>query len=122
MIEHTITKCSTCKTVISQCRCPMKDKHIDWVICDKCQKIECMACSLEEYSEHTCGAGGGTGPRKEKCHEHDLVLVGAITNTHLCLKCEKHLAASEVEILNQYYEIGSFCDNEECERYLLLVV
>lgn len=55
-------------------------------------------------------------------HKHQEVLVGAIANTHLCFKCASQLVCNEVEVLGQYYEFGAFCDNEKCERYLLLVV
>jgi hypothetical protein len=56
------------------------------------------------------------------CKHEDIKLVGAIANTQLCFKCGNNLVANEIEILNTYYEVGGFCDNEKCERYLLLVV
>jgi hypothetical protein len=58
----------------------------------------------------------------KKCEHGDMRPVGAIANTHLCLKCGGLLCANEVEMLNVYYEIGGFCDNEKCDRYLLLVI
>lgn len=57
---------------------------------------------------------------KSEC-KHEEVLVEAIANTHLCHKCGGNLCANDVEILGQYYEVGGFCDNEKCERYLILV-
>lgn len=56
-----------------------------------------------------------------KKHEHDLKYVKAIVNTHLCFKCNKDLVSNEIEILNQFYEMGAFCDDEKCERYMILV-
>lgn len=58
----------------------------------------------------------------QECKHEDMKLVGCIANTHLCFKCGKNLVSNEVEILNVYHEIGGFCDNEKCERFLLLVV
>ena len=54
-------------------------------------------------------------------HEHKMELVGAIVNNR-CRKCDSQLICNEIEILNQYYEVGAFCDNEKCEMYLILVV
>lgn len=45
----------------------------------------------------------------------------AIANTHMCFKCKGILICNEIEILNQFYEVGVFCDNEKCERYMILV-
>lgn len=59
---------------------------------------------------------------KEECKHEDMKLVGAIANTHLCFKCGKNLVVSEIEILGSFYEIGGFCNDEKCERFLLLVV
>lgn len=56
------------------------------------------------------------------CKHKDSKLESVLVNTHLCTKCGKNLVAHEVEIFNTYYEIGGFCDNKECERFLLLVV
>jgi len=61
-------------------------------------------------------------PQEKKCGHEDLKLIGAIINTHLCFECGNNLVSNEVEILNQYYEIGGFCDKKECKRYLILVV
>jgi len=54
-------------------------------------------------------------------HEHEPILVKAIANTHLCVECGGGLVCNEVEILNMSYEIGAFCDNEKCKRYMILV-
>ena len=35
--NHYIEKCNICGTVISQCRCAMKEKRIIYSICDKCK-------------------------------------------------------------------------------------
>lgn len=59
---------------------------------------------------------------KEDCEHKDIKLVGAIANTHLCFKCGKQLTVSEIEIFNQFYDVGAFCNDEKCERFLLLVV
>jgi hypothetical protein len=56
------------------------------------------------------------------CNHEDVKLVGAIMNTERCFKCKGNLVANEIEILNMFYEVGGFCDNSECERYLILVV
>lgn len=59
---------------------------------------------------------------KDECNHEDVKLVGAIANTHLCFECGGSLVANEIDILNMFYEVGGFCDNEKCKRYLLLVV
>lgn len=59
---------------------------------------------------------------KKECKHEDVKLVGAIANTHLCFKCGGVLLSNEIEIIGAQYEVGGFCDNEKCERYLLLVV
>lgn len=38
MSQHYIEKCTECKTVINQCRCPSKNKPVYWFICSKCSK------------------------------------------------------------------------------------
>ena len=35
--EHFKKVCERCYTIISQCRCPSKDKQIVYDICDKCR-------------------------------------------------------------------------------------
>jgi len=42
-------------------------------------------------------------------------------DTQKCNKCETPLLANEIEILGTFYEIGGYCDNKDCERYLILV-
>ena len=59
---------------------------------------------------------------QNKCKHEDMKLVGAIANSHLCHKCGGNLLSNEIEILNVPHEIGGFCDNEKCERFLILVV
>ena len=39
-----------------------------------------------------------------------------------CSKCGNNLLSNEIEIFGELFEIGGFCPNEKCERYLLLVV
>jgi hypothetical protein len=34
---HFIIKCKKCKTVTGQCRCPSKDKSVQWIVCAKCE-------------------------------------------------------------------------------------
>ena len=36
MAGHFIEKCSTCGTVVQQCRCPDKNKPVTWVTCERC--------------------------------------------------------------------------------------
>lgn len=55
-------------------------------------------------------------------HQHDLKPHKVLLNTHICVKCLTELCSHEIEILNQFYEVGGFCDNETCDRYLLLVL
>lgn len=40
----------------------------------------------------------------------------------ICLKCKGELKANEIEIFGEFHEVGGYCDNKECERYLILVV
>lgn len=58
----------------------------------------------------------------KECKHEDVKLVGAFINTHLCFKCGGNLVSNEIEIYNEFYEVGGVCDNEKCERYLILVV
>jgi hypothetical protein len=37
---HFIEKCKECKKIISQCRCPSKDKEERWSLCAECKKKE----------------------------------------------------------------------------------
>lgn len=41
---------------------------------------------------------------------------------HECKKCRQNLRVHEVEIFNNWFEVGAYCDNEKCERYLILVI
>ncbi len=59
---------------------------------------------------------------EEKCKHENVTLVKTLIDTHLCFECKTHLTVHEIEIFNQFYEIGGFCDNEKCKRYLLLVI
>ena len=59
---------------------------------------------------------------KKKCNHEDAMPIGKLPDTSFCWKCKNQLVSNEVEILNMYQEIGGFCDNPECGRYLLLVV
>lgn len=59
---------------------------------------------------------------KENCEHSNMELVGAIADTHLCIDCGENLISHEIEILNCFYEVGGFCGNEKCKRYLLLVI
>ena len=56
------------------------------------------------------------------CKSEDISIIGAIANTHLCFKCGKSLVINELEIYGEFKEIGAFCNDEKCERFLLLVV
>ena len=38
--NHFIRKCSECGTVICQCRCPSKDKTVEYAVCDECKAKE----------------------------------------------------------------------------------
>ena len=62
------------------------------------------------------------GCMKNECEHKDCKIVGAIANTHLCHKCGGELVSNEIEIIGAFYEVGGFCDNEKCERFLVLVV
>lgn len=59
---------------------------------------------------------------KIDCKHEDCKLVGCIANTHLCFKCHQPLICNEIEIYGEFHEIGGFCNDEKCERFLLLVV
>ena len=39
-----------------------------------------------------------------------------------CITCKWSLCSSEIEIHGTFVEVGGFCDNAACIRYLLLVV
>lgn len=36
-MSHFIIKCTKCKKLMGQCRCPSKDKMTKWSICDGCK-------------------------------------------------------------------------------------
>ena len=58
----------------------------------------------------------------EDCKHEDAIPVSKLPDTSFCWKCHSQLVSNEVEIYNMWQEIGGFCDNPKCERYLLLVV
>lgn len=41
---HFIKCCKACQKVISQCRCPSKEKPIEWTTCDTCKQ------QMQEYN------------------------------------------------------------------------
>jgi len=58
----------------------------------------------------------------EKCNHKDIKVKSILFNTHLCIECGENLVSHEIEIFNSYYEIGGFCNNKDCKRFLLLTV
>lgn len=60
----------------------------------------------------------------DKCKHEDAKIVGQIEpkEWQKCIKCGTQLVVSEIDIWGIFYEVGGFCDNKQCERYLLLVV
>jgi len=54
---HHITKCKTCKRVISQCRCIKCDKTEYWDICDTCEEREKESYLELRIAEFTCKCG-----------------------------------------------------------------
>ncbi len=92
-------------------------KHIQ----DKC----CKRCWNDSEAISYCmnmNCPCHTSQPKEECKHEDLKLVGVIPHQDKCLVCKEGLVANEIEILNMFHEVGGFCDNEKCIRYLLLVV
>ena len=59
---------------------------------------------------------------KEDCKCEDAMPVGKLPDTSFCWKCHAQLVSNEVYVNYEYVEIGGFCDNPKCERYLILVV
>jgi len=49
-MNHFIEKCESCTTVISQCRCPSKDKEVRYSKCEKCKN---PTTGTEQKSELT---------------------------------------------------------------------
>ena len=41
MSNHYIKKCRVCDKIITQCRCPAKDKKVILTVCDECLKNNC---------------------------------------------------------------------------------
>lgn len=41
-MTHFLIKCDKCEKVIAQCRCPSKDKAVQYQTCDECnpEKVE----------------------------------------------------------------------------------
>ena len=35
-MNHIIVKCKGCEAVLSQCRCPAENKHVQWSLCAAC--------------------------------------------------------------------------------------
>ena len=69
---HFIEKCYECKAIISQCRCPSKDKELRWGICDDCKK-EPMFEGVIAKEGGICGSLGHRWSREgiQKLPEHD---------------------------------------------------
>lgn len=55
------------------------------------------------------------------CEHKDVKLVKTIVDDGRCISCKQPLVANEIEILGMFYEVGGFCSEEKCERYMLLV-
>ena len=47
MENHFIKYCRVCQTVISQCRCPSKDKKILWGVCWDCEEKETVSTNMK---------------------------------------------------------------------------
>lgn len=54
------------------------------------------------------------------CTHENMEIIGEI-DTSVCIKCRGALVSNEIEYLGVFLEVGGFCYNKECERYLLLV-
>lgn len=49
-MNHFIEKCESCTTVITQCRCPSKDKEVRYSRCEKCKAAAPrVILSLDEW-------------------------------------------------------------------------
>lgn len=83
----------------------------------RCMNLD-KSCPNPHYLDSKCTC---PRPDKPKCEEHDLKLIGFLSNT-ICIKCNNELTANEIEIFGEFHEVGGYCDNKECERYLILVV
>ena len=59
---------------------------------------------------------------KKDCSHDSVKLVGAIFNTHLCVSCGGQLVVNEIEIMSSFHEVGAFCNNDKCDRYVILVI
>jgi hypothetical protein len=65
-MNHFITKCKQCETVINQCRCPSESKTVEWGMCASC-KAEPKPCPFcghevavrEEDGRVLCGNSAG---------------------------------------------------------------
>lgn len=57
------------------------------------------------------------------CEHSDSELVNIVPpdDFQKCIECGKVLVANEIEIIGMFYEVGGFCDNKDCKRYMLLV-
>jgi len=59
--DHYIVKCTKCKTVISQCRCPASTKPVTWEFCGKCDQHEgatnCPQCAASYRHGEVCECG-----------------------------------------------------------------
>jgi hypothetical protein len=52
---------------------------------------------------------------KKECTHEDATPV-------LCTACKSYLRAHEIEVLGNFIEIGAFCENRACIKYLLLTL
>lgn len=51
MHNHQIKKCSSCDTVISQCRCMDKNKTVIYELCEECKKKQINAMDKTKMSD-----------------------------------------------------------------------
>lgn len=106
--ESNFGTCRNCGLPFEKCTHKDFIEENNYIMCKTCK----MAFSPTEWAKYPDNV----------CKHEDTKLLGAIANTHLCFKCSGQLVCNEIEIFNSFHEVGGFCNNEKCERFLLLVV
>lgn len=91
--------------------------------CQRTDRLHRVDSNFKNHTFERCwkDTPSPQSPLSESCKHGDVKLVGMMKSPDTCLECKGQLIANEIEIFNQYYEVGGFCDNSECKRYMILI-
>lgn len=75
-----------------------------------------------KLTKHNCTCNCPiTGRHCIKCEDAEPHICEFNAVPVVCRKCSKQLLVHEVEILNSIYDIGTYCGNESCEMYEIII-